>query len=74
MTVFDCLKSLNLSAVRNDDRMLRNKFVVFLLMPGGPGHCLLTVKCLGPGTHRKTNTWGLPGGGGGRGGDAHSWN
>ena len=39
-------------------------------MPGGPGHCLLTVKCLGPGTHRKTNTWGLPGGGGEEGGGA----
>ena len=28
MTVFDCLKPLTLSTVRNDDRMLRNKFVV----------------------------------------------
>ena len=48
-----------------------------LLMPGGPRHCLLTVKCPGPGTHRETNTWGLPGGGGGEeggGGDAHGCN
>ena len=36
MTVFDCLKPLILSAVGNDDRMLRNKFVVVVCKcPGG---------------------------------------
>ena len=34
-TVFDCLKPLTLSAVGNDDRMLRNKFVVVCKCPGG---------------------------------------
>ena len=59
MTVLDCLKSLTLSAVGNDDRMLRNKFVVVCKCPRAG--TLLTVKCSAPGTHRETNARGLPG-------------
>ena len=33
MTVFDCLKPLTLSAVGNDNRMLRKKFVVVCKCP-----------------------------------------
>ena len=61
MTVLDCLKPLTLSAVRNDDRTLQNKFVVVCKCPGAGA--LLTVKCPAPGTHRETNARGLPGGG-----------
>ena len=61
MTVFDCLKPLTLNAVRNDDRMLRIKFVVVCKSPGGRD-TLLTVKCPAPGTHCETNARGLPGG------------
>ena len=35
MTVCDCLKPLTRSAVGNDDRMLRKKFVVVCKCPGG---------------------------------------
>ena len=66
MTVFDCLKPSALSAVGNDDRMLRNKFFVVCKCPGG--RTLLTAKCPAPGTHRASNTRGLPGG------DARGWN
>ena len=59
MTVFDCLKPFTLSDVGNDDRMLRNKFVVVCKCPGGT---LLTFKCPAPGTHCETNARGLPGG------------
>ena len=58
MTVFDCLKSLTLSAGGNDDGMLRNKFVVVCKCPGGG--TLLTVKCPAPRTHRETNARCLP--------------
>ena len=34
MTVLDCLKPLTLSAVGNDDRMLRNKIFVLYKFPG----------------------------------------
>ena len=68
MTVLDCLKSLALSAVGNDNRMLRNKFVVVCKNARGIG-TLLTVKFPAAGTHRETNTRGLPGGG-----DARGWN
>ena len=61
ITVLDCLKPSTLSAVGNDNRILRNKFVVGLQMPEGT---LLIVKCPAPGTHRKTNARG----------DAHGWN
>ena len=61
MTVFDCLKPLTLSAVGNDDRMMRNKFVVVCKCPGVG--TLLTFKCPAPRTHRETNARGLPGGG-----------
>ena len=61
MTVFDCLKPLALSAVGNDDLMLRNKFVVVCKCPGSGTQ--LTVKCPVPGTHRKTNARVCPGGG-----------
>ena len=61
----DRLKLLTLSAVGNDDRMLRNKFVVCKCPGAGT---LLTVKCPSPGTHRETNAWGLPRG------DARGWN
>ena len=44
MTVLDCLKPLSLSTVGNDDRMLRNKFVVVCKCPG----TLLIVKCPAP--------------------------
>ena len=60
MTVFDCLKPLTLSAVRNDDRMLRNKFVVVCKCPGAG--TLSAVKYTAPGTDRETNSRGLPGG------------
>ena len=64
MTVFDCLKSLALSAIGNDDKMLRNKFVVVCkFMPCGG--TLLTVKCRAPRPHRETNAPGLPRGEGG---------
>ena len=66
MTVLDCLKPLTLSAVGNDDKMVRNKFVVVCKCPGDG--TLLTVKCPAPGTHRETNARGLPGG------DARGWN
>ena len=62
MTVLGCLKPLTLSAVGNDDGVLRNKFVVVCKYPGVG--TLLTVKCPAPGTHRETNARGLPGGGG----------
>ena len=62
-----CLKPLTLSAVGNDDRMLRNKFVVVCKCPGGG--TLLTVKCPSPATHRETNARVSPGGG-----DARGWN
>ena len=65
-TVFDCLKPLTLSAVGNDDRMLRNKFVVVCKCPGGG--TLLIIKYPVPGTHRETNARGLPGW------DARGWN
>ena len=41
----DCLKPLTLSAVGNDDRMLRNKFVVVCKCPGGRDtiNCLMSV-------------------------------
>ena len=65
MIVLDSLKPLTLSAVGNDDRMLRNKFVLVCKCPEGT---LLIVKCLVPGPHRETNERGLPGG------DAHGWN
>ena len=68
MTVLDCLKSSTLSAVENDDRMLRNKFVLFANSRGAG--TLLTVKSPSPGTHPETNVRGLPGGGG----DARGWN
>ena len=55
-----CLKPLTLSAVGNDDRMLRNKFAVVCKCPGDG--TLLTVKCPAPGTHRETSARGLPGG------------
>ena len=57
MTMFDCLKPLTLSAVGNNDRMLRNKFVIVCKYPGGGTQ--LTVKCPAPGTHRQTNARGL---------------
>ena len=41
MTVFDCLKPLTLSAVGNNDRILRNKFVVVYKCPVG-GYSLLS--------------------------------
>ena len=53
-------EALTLSAVGNDDRMLRNKFVV-CKCPGP--RTLLIVKCPASGTHLKTNARGLPGGG-----------
>ena len=62
MTVLDCLKPLTLNAVGNDDRMLRNKFVIVCKCPGDRD-TVLTVKCLAPGTHRETNDRSLPGGG-----------
>ena len=59
MTVLDCLKSLTPSAVGNDDRMLRNKFVVVCKYPGGRD----TINCqMPPVTYRETNARGLPGG------------
>ena len=61
MTVFDCLKPLTLSAVRNDNRMLRNKFVVVSNARGAG--TLSAVKCTAPGTDRETNARGFPGGG-----------
>ena len=51
------INALHQSSVGNDDRMLRNKFVGVCKCPGGT---LLTVKCPAPGTHRETNTRGLP--------------
>ena len=61
MTVLDCLKPLTLSAVGNDERMLRNKFLLFANARGAG--TLLTTKCPAPGTHRRaTNIRGLPGG------------
>ena len=56
MTVLGCLKPLTLSAVGNDDGVLRNKFVVVCKYPGVG--TLLTVKCPAPGTHRETNARG----------------
>ena len=47
MTVFDCLKPLNLSDVGNDDRMLRNKFVVVCKCPGARD----TTNCQMPGVY-----------------------
>ena len=35
MTVLDCLKPMILSAVGNDDRMLRNRFFIVCNCPGG---------------------------------------
>ena len=61
MAVLDCLISLTLSAVGNDDRMFRNKFVVVCKCPGAG--TLSTVKCPLPGAHCETNARGLPGGG-----------
>ena len=60
-TVLDCLKPLTLSAVGNDDTMLRNKFVVVCKCPGAG--TLLTVKCPAPGTHREQMPGVCPGGG-----------
>ena len=40
----NCLKPLTLSAVGNDDRMLRNKFVVVCKCPGERG----TINCQMP--------------------------
>ena len=57
----DCLKPLTLSAVGNDNRMLRNKFVVVCKCSGAG--TLLTVKCPFPGTHRETNARGFARGG-----------
>ena len=45
MTVLTCLKSLTLSAVGIDDRMLRNKFVVVCKCPEGRD----TINCQMPG-------------------------
>ena len=63
MTVLDCLKPLTLSAVGNDDRMLRNKFVVVCKCPRGTD----TINCQMPGPRDsicETNARGFPGGGG----------
>ena len=60
MTVLDYLKPLTLSAVRNDDRMLRNKFVVVCKCSGDRD--TINCQCPVPGTYRETNAWGLPGG------------
>ena len=60
MTVLDCLKPLTLSAVGNDDSMLRNKKFVVCKCPGGT---LLAAKCPDSGTHRASNARGLPKGG-----------
>ena len=72
MTVFDCLKPLTLSAVGNDDRVLRNRFFLFANARGGGGGgggTLLIVKCPPTGTHCETNARCLP-----RRGDARDWN
>ena len=61
MTVLDCLKPLTLSAIGNDHRMLRNKFVVVCKCPGGQH--TLNCQMPAPGTHREINARGLPGGG-----------
>ena len=45
MTVFNCWKPWTLSAVGNDNRMLRNKFVVVCKCPGGRD----TINCQMPG-------------------------
>ena len=58
MTVPECLKPLTLSAVGNDDGMLRNKFLMFANARGAG--TLLTVKCPAPGIHRAINARGLP--------------
>ena len=60
-TVLDCLKPLTLRAVRNGDRMLRNKFFVVCKCPGRG--TLSTAKCPAPETHLATNAQSLPGGG-----------
>ena len=62
MLVLHCLKSLTLSAVGNDDRMLRNKFVVVSKCPGGRDTINCQIPVLQPGTHREANARGLPGG------------
>ena len=62
VTVLDCLKPLTLSAVGNEDKMLRNKFFVFCKYRG----CRDTINCQM--SHRATNARGLPRG------DARGWN
>ena len=51
-----CLKPLTLSAVGNDDRMLRGKFFVVCKCPRGG--TLLTAKYLAPGIRRTSNAQG----------------
>ena len=67
MAVLDCLNPLILSAVGNDDRMLRNKFSLFANARGA--ETLSTAKCPASETLRATDARDLPrsgrGGGGG---------
>ena len=52
-----CLKPLTMSAVGNDDRMLRSKFLLLFANARGTG-TPLTAKCPAPVTHRASNTRG----------------
>ena len=49
MKVLDCLKSLTLSAVGNDDRMLRNKFFVVCKCPAAETLCASNARGLSGG-------------------------
>ena len=62
MTVLDhdFLKALTLSTVGNDNRNVTTSLLSVCKYPGGT---LLIAKIPDPGTHRKTNARGFPGGG-----------